>query len=319
MKKKCIYLFSFIFILLVSAGSIKAQVTIGADIEPEEYAILQLEGTNGGLRLPKLNNTQKATLQTKITGGKVKSEGLAIFNKDEDAFEIWNGTKWIKLSESAVVTLVAENGITIGSGNRIRLGGSLDATTNINLNNQILKFDATATSSKLQFIDGKESSGMLLGSLDNQGTLGWVPLAPLASVVQGSLRNGISIQADYPPLDITSQSLTLPAGKWLIMAKYSSKMTYTTQNVMYSWIYLQKKGASEASFSTVNCVGAQPEIKSAGYAYATPQVSYLATISETTVFRVYANNSSNPSPLKPQTTDEFGGSHFYAIRLDFHQ
>ncbi|NDV46403.1 hypothetical protein D0T49_05030 [Paludibacter sp. 221] len=56
----CIFQFSF-FIF-----NANAQVTIGADKEPENYSLLELISNTGGVRLPQLNYTERAALTTQL-------------------------------------------------------------------------------------------------------------------------------------------------------------------------------------------------------------------------------------------------------------
>ncbi|NDV47753.1 hypothetical protein D0T49_11915 [Paludibacter sp. 221] len=78
--------------LVVAFGSINAQVTIGADKEPESFSLLEVTGTTGGLRLPQLTTNQRDAL---TVNGEDLAKGLTIFNTDIDCMETWNGSKWL--------------------------------------------------------------------------------------------------------------------------------------------------------------------------------------------------------------------------------
>ncbi|MDR2683844.1 MAG: hypothetical protein LBB53_00490, partial [Prevotellaceae bacterium] len=92
-----------IFLILISVGLflytvlIFGQVTIGADKEPENFAVLELvSNQRGGLRLPQMT-THKRDSITNSTGFKTNTlaRGLQIFNTTSLCVETWNGIKWI--------------------------------------------------------------------------------------------------------------------------------------------------------------------------------------------------------------------------------
>ncbi|NDV46712.1 hypothetical protein D0T49_06590 [Paludibacter sp. 221] len=82
----CLFQFSFFNF------NAKAQVTIGADKEPENFSLLEVTGTTGGLRLPQLTTAQRDVL---AVSGKELAKGLTIFNTESNCLEIWNGTSWL--------------------------------------------------------------------------------------------------------------------------------------------------------------------------------------------------------------------------------
>jgi len=110
MKK--IYVF-LIFSLLFCFGKLNAQVTIGADVEPQPFSVLELmgqyeTGVYGGLRLPQLTTAQRNA----ITGlSAPEAKGLTIFNITTNCIEFWNGTAWKSLCDSGT-----GGGTTPGSG-----------------------------------------------------------------------------------------------------------------------------------------------------------------------------------------------------------
>ncbi|MDR1562689.1 MAG: hypothetical protein LBS54_06360 [Dysgonamonadaceae bacterium] len=96
MKK---YFFIAVALLMMSAGVVKAQVTIGATTDPHSFSILELvsDGTRG-LRLPQMMTTERDLLQLGNLTGDIaaKAQGLQIFNTDTKCVETWNGSKWIE-------------------------------------------------------------------------------------------------------------------------------------------------------------------------------------------------------------------------------
>jgi len=84
--------------LLVSLVHVaSAQVAINSDgSAPDESAILDLKSTTGGLLLPRMTNVQRDAIVT-------PAAGLAVFNTDEEALQIYDGTSWKYLSLGSCV------------------------------------------------------------------------------------------------------------------------------------------------------------------------------------------------------------------------
>ncbi|MDR2972758.1 MAG: fibrobacter succinogenes major paralogous domain-containing protein [Bacteroidales bacterium] len=104
-------------ILFFSVGKIDAQVTIGADVAPQPFSVLELmgqyeTGTYGGLRLPQLSTTERDAIAGLASS---VAEGLMIFNTTTKCIEFWNGTAWKFLCDSGT-----------GSGTDPGTGGDTD-------------------------------------------------------------------------------------------------------------------------------------------------------------------------------------------------
>ncbi|MDR1561699.1 MAG: hypothetical protein LBS54_01260 [Dysgonamonadaceae bacterium] len=97
MKK---YFLIAVALLMMSAGVVKAQVTIGATNDPHDFSILELVSNgNLGLRLPQMTTEQRdAMVQTEDFQAEKngKARGLQIFNMTTKCVETWNGSKWIQ-------------------------------------------------------------------------------------------------------------------------------------------------------------------------------------------------------------------------------
>ncbi|MDR2685073.1 MAG: hypothetical protein LBB53_06800, partial [Prevotellaceae bacterium] len=79
---------------IAMSGNARAQVTIGADLAPQPFSVLELVG-NGtkGLRLPQVTTDQRDALNL---SGNTAALGLQIFNTTTYCVETWNGAKWIE-------------------------------------------------------------------------------------------------------------------------------------------------------------------------------------------------------------------------------
>lgn len=84
--------------LLIKAGAIKAQVSIGTNNPPQKFSILEIHSETshtGGLRLPQLTEDDKNGMGSKLLESIEKSKGLTIFNIITGQIEFWDGEKWV--------------------------------------------------------------------------------------------------------------------------------------------------------------------------------------------------------------------------------
>lgn len=106
----CILLFSL---------STQGQVTIGADIKPGEYSLLQVENNNkyphgGGIQLPRLNTEALAALTDKIKADqndRDKAIGLMVYEIEAKKVIYWNGNEWIPIPGEIIPNFSASNGL----------------------------------------------------------------------------------------------------------------------------------------------------------------------------------------------------------------
>jgi len=108
MVKKLLINLLFLSLLAFSAN---AQVTVGSATPPADYAVLQIDGI-GGLRLPKLTQTERDALELTFTS---TTEGVVIYfdggTPDTSYFQFWDGSQWISMKYISNV-VNSENGIT---------------------------------------------------------------------------------------------------------------------------------------------------------------------------------------------------------------
>ena len=111
--------------MLFSVAKMNAQVTIGADVEPNPFSVLELYAEydtylHGGLRLPQMTTTQRNELTATYTfTTNAGAYGLMIYNTTVNCVEYWNSKKWVSLC--------------LGTAN-ITLEGPCDYTTPIPAN-----------------------------------------------------------------------------------------------------------------------------------------------------------------------------------------
>jgi len=96
-------LLTFLLTVIISTSPVKAQVTIGDNVTPHKFSILELttENKDGGLRLPQLTTEERDELN--FASNPDAAQGLVIYNKTTNCLEFWNGNEWISLCSDARV------------------------------------------------------------------------------------------------------------------------------------------------------------------------------------------------------------------------
>ena len=126
----------YILILLSAIASLntgRTQVTIGSLDPPANFSALQLEGTDGGLRLPQVPQANRNAINTSSS----EAPGLTLYNTNTNWVDYWDGLKWSPTPGE----LTARNGLRT-DGTAVKLGGSLIKNTTINLSGKPLNFIA---------------------------------------------------------------------------------------------------------------------------------------------------------------------------------
>lgn len=103
-------------------------------------AVFSTDITNKGFYVPRLSTTQKNSLGTSLN---VSNKGLLVFDTDSNRTEFWNGTAWKAVGDGVAAPVTADNGLNVNAGNNVRLGGNLVSGTEIDVNNNTLKFTNT--------------------------------------------------------------------------------------------------------------------------------------------------------------------------------
>ena len=112
---------SIILMALLFALPLKAQVNIGSLDSPHPFSILELtttENNHGGLRMPQLDNDERAAAQEKFnetTATAEAAKGLVIYNTDTGCLEFWNGKEWISLCSDILPPLPPTLDVDLGS------------------------------------------------------------------------------------------------------------------------------------------------------------------------------------------------------------
>lgn len=327
---------------------LRAQVTIGSTTSPNDFSVLQLELSEGekGFRLPQLNQSECNSLKNAING-KQPAKGLVVYNSTTNKVQYWNGSSdWIILDRKGIA-FSGENGVSVidNTSGGLQLGGNLNKNMQINMGNWSLNFptqpggqfiisspdDFIVTNDKvgigtstpntkievksdtpdgLRISNSGEKPDYLMAS-DASGNGTWKPLKPLSSIVSGTIYNNVDFKNSAGGYVRVSDELTLPKGKWLIMAKFTAKRDRVNGLYIYGELnYLTSTGSTKTAVN----IGTLPEqTVSNSTCYATPQIFYYTELTENTTFWVSARTSHDKENV---TSSDYGGGYFYAIRID---
>lgn len=382
------YILSILFTFLCVNKSY-SQVTIGSDIEPASFSLVQVEGSDGGVHLPRMTSGEMTTLGASMIGNS-ESQALVVYNTSDNRMEFWDGSVWVPLTATSIS---GSNGVTsVATPQGLKLGGDLTKSTEIDMKdfNFSFKYNTNTTEQlsigngsvkvkndevdltipaagaftvntnalnvnsstrnigmaaekvtinqdlltiedaslpgvgvkgTLNYPHSSKGSGYLLVSDDANGNASWGAVRPMGTIETGTLNNsGTFSNGSDRDLAAPSGYLKLSPGQWMIFAKYTGRMTGFT-SLMYMWLQLEYTTTNPTGGGTINWTslgrgGANPELITSGtYIYCTPSYSRMVNITETTYYRVKAM-TSNLAARNPTTVPDFGGSYFYAVRID---
>jgi hypothetical protein len=102
----------FLMLLLTGLGAagVKAQVTIGDLVAPDNYSLLDLVTTNikKGIHLPRLTTTERDALIPATPTDRVAAKGLAVFNTTTNCYDVWNGEQWLSLCTNSAPVITVQ-------------------------------------------------------------------------------------------------------------------------------------------------------------------------------------------------------------------
>ena len=156
---------------------------------------------------------------------------------------------------------------------------------------------------------------------DAAGNASWAGLRPFGALKRGALNNSVRFD-DGSDKDITSTALTLEPGKWIIFAKCTTVSTYRTSSSykkgMYHWLKLRSYTTADTGFSnpqieTTSGINQELSTTNNQVIYSCPSLVHFIDINTTRVYRILISTSNT---LGDSTTSSYGGSYFYAIRID---
>lgn len=103
---------------LIAVASLNAQVRIGDTSLPNSFSALEIEGIDGGLRLPQLTEAQAVQVKNTIVaaaGGSATARGMLIYNTTSNRLEMWDGSSnnWVELTQGSSNTCSPPSSISI--------------------------------------------------------------------------------------------------------------------------------------------------------------------------------------------------------------
>ena len=117
---------TLLFVAVLFALPLQAQVTIGDLTQPHPFSLLEIisktSNVMGGLRLPQLTYAECAEIKTALTTPTVSPEdvaaanGLVVFNIESNCLEFWNGNDWISVCGGAFSPFIVPDDTQKGSG-----------------------------------------------------------------------------------------------------------------------------------------------------------------------------------------------------------
>jgi len=312
MKTRLIILFLSIFIIN-GMMNLDAQVTIGSGNEPNDYAVLQIDGTNGGIRLPKLDAQGRSDIELEFDAN---SSGLVIYYIPENAFQFWDGGRWVSMkslrqlddSRNAITgresfmlgsNLIKDTEITQGdkhvyfdvSSGRFSIGDNIFVANNDGIGigkspaNTLFDVQAPAINNLRIRTEGETLAPDYVLASDGAGNAKWENLEPDPfSIIRPLLEVNIASSSTYENPVAISNTLNLTHGVWLIVARYvaqsSNSSTNYSQYGYHSWIRLRKDGSN----SNIAAIGTLPQydgVKTStgtGTLLSTPQLAYILEV-----------------------------------------
>ncbi len=138
----------FLFLFLTSGFlELCAQVTVGDNIAPQKYSILEVsaESAAGGLRLPQLTRRQRNDLALAALTDPtaiIRAKGLTIYNTDDDVIEFWDGESWVKAKAVEPWKISGTNNTATLNTQNIYQMGSVGIGTSVTNSSAVLHVDA---------------------------------------------------------------------------------------------------------------------------------------------------------------------------------
>jgi uncharacterized protein (TIGR02145 family) len=142
--------FLMLMLLIGVSASMNAQVTIGADANPHAAAVLDLQSTTLGLKLPNvaLTNDPANFVLTGATD-KATAVGLIVYNTASvlqgKGIYSWDGAKWLHISSDTPVTSVSVTPATLSFGAANQTAQLTATVLPANATNQALTWSSSAT------------------------------------------------------------------------------------------------------------------------------------------------------------------------------
>ncbi|MEW7289144.1 T9SS type A sorting domain-containing protein [Aquimarina sp. 2304DJ70-9] len=216
---------------MILGGAVNpVSVGIGT-VTPNEYASLDLTGTNKGLFVNRMTTAQRTALeprfptQPRSRGIRESEEGLMVYDTDEKALYFWNGTEWSSAIKDNLGDHAATTMLNMGD-NVIRFDNGEDNGIEFNGRDRYKISYGGSTNYDYGPVTGVSIKTSMSTSADNGWTWGPYNAAPVAAIsTEGKMQiaNSLNIAGAYefPIVDGTANQVLTTDG--------SGALTWSTQ------------------------------------------------------------------------------------------
>lgn len=188
-----IHLLFAIALMFISVDAISQSVGIStAVIVPDPDAILELDATDKGLLVPRMNSTQRSNYTTNANsgGGLGASEaGMTIYNTSTNLYNYWDGAAWVVIQTVGGTTgayIDNQNALDQAADFRIAGDGTVKGALGVGTQaalatSRLLVHDASATAGELQLLV-RDNASLPILAVEDIGRVGIGTSSPGAAL-----------------------------------------------------------------------------------------------------------------------------------------
>lgn len=195
---------------MLAVGHVRAQVTIGSATPPAEFAALQIDGKEQGLRLSRLTTGERDALNA--SSNATKAKGLVIYNTDTKTIEFYDGAGWRSLSKP----LEFENGINRNASGDVELGGDLTEATTISQGVNPMNFTTSGGTFSVNTNVFSVNNTNVIANVDNFLVKNSTGTSDVFKITNTAGSNTIDANVSTSGLDVNSGALNITGTKTTI-------------------------------------------------------------------------------------------------------
>lgn len=204
-------------LIMLTVGHVQAQVTIGSATPPAEFAALQIDGNEQGLRLSRLTTAERNGLNAGSNAAKAK--GLVIYNTTTATIEFYDGVNWRSLSKP----LEFENGINRNALGNVELGGDLIEATTINQGVNPMNFTTSGGTFSVNTNVFSVNNTNIIANVDNFLVKNSAGTNDVFKITNTAGNNTIDANVSTSGLDVNSGALNIAGTKTTIGGNFVYK------------------------------------------------------------------------------------------------
>jgi hypothetical protein len=280
--------FLMLTLLVLSAASVNAQVTIGANTDPHSGAVLDLQSTMQGLKLPTVSLGSLTTFGLPLSGTSTaaNAKGMYVYNTNTTTGEgtyLWDGSQWLLVKSTVGAKPVT--GITItaaGGAASILYNATLQLTATVapsDASNQeviwgIAEGFGNASVDATGLVSGIKAGHVMISATASNGKTAYYKLSVTNSGTVGTLTVG----------SVTYRTYDFSGVTWMVDQLKGDTLSFGT-NIKTQY---NRGGTADPSVSPMPAIGARGYYyNSAAAATACPSGWRLPTSKEFNNLRDY--------------------------------